>query len=79
MGEISGTLADYTILTSDQVRTEDPLGILKDIEVGLKRTKGEYTIILNRTEAIKYAISIATKDDIIVLPGLGNDLYIEYM
>lgn len=79
MGEISGTLADYTILTCDQVRTEDPMGILKDIEVGLKRTSGEYTIILNRTEAIRYAISIATKDDIIVLPGLGNDLYIEYM
>ena len=79
MGEISGNLADYTILTSDQVRTEDPMGILKDIEVGLKRTNGEYTIILNRTEAIRYAISIATKDDIIVLPGLGNDLYIEYM
>lgn len=79
MGEISGNLADFTILTSDQVRTEDPMGILKDIEVGLKKTKGKYTIILNRTDAIRYAISIATKDDIIVLPGLGNDLYIEYM
>lgn len=79
MGEISGNLADFTILTSDQVRTEDPKKILSDIEVGLKRTNGKYTIILNRTEAIRYAISIATKDDIIVLPGLGSDLYIEYM
>lgn len=79
MGEISGNLADFTILTSDQVRTEDPKKILSDIEVGLKRTKGKYTIILNRTEAIRYALSIATKDDIIVLPGLGSDLYIEYM
>lgn len=79
MGEISGNLADFTILTSDQVRTEDPAKILADIEVGLKRTKGKYTIILNRTEAIRYALSIATKDDIIVLPGLGSDLYIEYM
>lgn len=79
MGEISGKLADYTILTSDQVRTEDPMGILKDIEVGLKKITDQYTIILNRTDAIRYAISIANKDDIIVLPGLGNDLYIEYM
>ena len=79
MGEISGNLADFTILTSDQVRTEDPRKILADIEVGLKRTNGKYTVILNRTDAIRYALSIATKDDIIVLPGLGSDLYIEYM
>lgn len=79
MGEISGKLADLTILTSDQIRTEDPNKILDDIEVGLKKSGGEYVRILNRTEAIKYALSIATPDDIIVLPGLGSDLYIEYM
>ena len=79
MGEISGKLADLTILTSDQVRTEDPNKILDDIEVGLKKSGGKYVRILNRTEAIKYALSIATTDDIIVLPGLGSDLYIEYM
>lgn len=79
MGEISGQLADFTILTSDQVRTENPMSILKDIEVGLKKSGGDYILILNRTEAIRYALSIATKDDIIILPGLGNDLYIEYM
>lgn len=79
MGEISGTLADITVLTSDQVRTEDPNKILDDIEVGLKKSGGEYVRILNRTEAIRYAISIANTDDIIVIPGLGSDLYIEYM
>ena len=79
MGEISGKLADYTILTSDQVRTENPRKILSDIEVGLKKVTDKYTVILNRTEAIRYALSIATKDDIIVLPGLGSDLYIDYM
>ena len=78
MGEISGRLADYTILTSDQVRSEDPEKILREIEVGLKKVTDQYTIILHRTEAIRYAIKMATKDDIIVLPGLGNDLYIEY-
>ena len=79
MGEISGTLADYTILTCDQARTEDPRDIIADIEVGMKKVGGKYTVIVNRTEAIRHAISMATKDDIIVLPGLGSDLYIEYM
>lgn len=79
MGEISGRLADYTILTCDQVRTEDPRKILSEIEVGLKKVTDQYTIILHRTEAIRHAIEMANKDDIIVLPGLGNDLYIEYM
>lgn len=78
MGEISGTLADFTILTSDQVRTEDPEKILREIEAGLKKVTDQYIVILNRTEAIRTAIKMATKDDIIVIPGLGNDLYIEY-
>ena len=79
MGEISGKYADYTILTSDQVRTENPKKILLEIESGLKKVTDQYTIILNRTEAIRHAIKMATKDDVIVLPGLGSDLYIEYM
>ena len=79
MGEISGKYADYTILTSDQVRTENPKKILLEIESGLKKVTDQYTIILNRTEAIRHAIKVATKDDVIVLPGLGSDLYIEYM
>ena len=79
MGEISGKYADYTILTSDQIRTENPRKILADIEVGLKKVTKNYTIILHRTEAIRHAINMATKDDTIVLPGLGSDLYIEYM
>ncbi len=77
MGEISGRLADYTILMSDQVRTEDPLKILQDIEVGVKKSGGDYTIIVDRTEGIRHAIEVATPDDIIVIPGLGHDLYLE--
>ena len=77
MGEISGRLADYTILMSDQVRTEDPLKILKEIEVGIIPTGKPYKIIVDRTEGIKYAIQIAEPGDTIVIPGLGNDLYIE--
>lgn len=77
MGEISGRLADYTILMSDQVRTEDPLKILKEIEVGIIPTGKPYKIIVDRTEGIRYAISIANPGDIIVIPGLGHDLYLE--
>ena len=77
MGEISGRLADFTVLMSDQVRTEDPLKILKEIEVGIIPTGKPYKIIVDRTEGIKYAISIAKPGDIIVIPGLGHDLYLE--
>lgn len=77
MGEISGRLADFTILMSDQVRTEDPLKILKEIEVGIIPTGKPYRIIVDRTEGIRYAISIAEPGDVIVIPGLGNDLYLE--
>jgi len=78
MGEISGRLADYTVLTSDQVRTEEPIKILREIEVGLKKVTDQYSIILNRTEAIRFSLKMANQHDIIVIPGLGNDLYIEY-
>ena len=77
MGEISGRLADFTILMSDQVRTEDPLKILKEIELGIIPTGKPYKIIVDRTEGIRYAISIAEPGDIIVIPGLGHDLYLE--
>ena len=77
MGEISGRLADFTVLMSDQVRTEDPLSILKDIEVGIIKTGKPYKIVVDRTEGIRYAISIANPGDTIVIPGLGHDLYLE--
>jgi len=62
---------------SDQVRTEDPLKILKEIEIGVKKSGGDYTLIVDRTEGIRHAISVATTEDIIVIPGLGHDLYLE--
>lgn len=77
MGEISGRLADFTVLMSDQVRTEDPLKILKEIEVGIIPTGKPYKIVIDRTEGIRYAISIAKPGDMIVIPGLGHDLYLE--
>lgn len=68
MGEISGRLADFTVLMSDQVRTEDPLKILKEIEVGIIPTGKPYKLIVDRTEGIRYAITIAEPGDVIVIP-----------
>ena len=77
MGEISGRIADYTIITSDNPRTEDPEKIVNEIEEGMKKTKGKYTVIVDRVEAIKQAIKIANKRDIIVLAGKGHEPYQE--
>ena len=77
MGEISGKIADYTILTSDNPRTEEPEAILKEIEVGVKKSKGNYEIIVERKEAIRKAVKMANTKDIIVLSGKGHEQYQE--
>ena len=77
MGKISTSIADFTIITSDNPRTEDPDTIVNEIEVGAKKAKGKYKKIVNRTEAIKYAINMASKNDIIVLAGKGHETYQE--
>lgn len=75
MGEIAGRIADFTIITTDNPRNEEPLAICKEIEVGIKQTKGLYKIIENRKEAIKFAMRIAWKSDIIVIAGKGHETY----
>ena len=77
MGEISGRIADFTFITSDNPRTENPEEIVKEIEVGMKKTKGNYKVVVDRTEAIREAIKMATKLDIIVLAGKGHEPYQE--
>ncbi len=79
MGEIGGRMADYSILTSDNPRTEDPYAILASIEEGIKRTKGEYTVIENRRDAIRHALEIGQDGDVIVLAGKGHETYQEVM
>ena len=66
------SVLDYTIITSDNPRTEEPQKIVDQIEEGIKKTKGKYTVIVDRVEAIKHAIEIAGKKDIIVLAGKGQ-------
>ena len=77
MGEVSGRVADYTIITSDNPRTEEPENIVKDIEEGIKKTNGKYECIVDRKEAIKKAIKMANKRDMIVLAGKGHEQYQE--
>ena len=77
MGEISGRIADYTFITSDNPRTEKPEDITAQIEEGIKKTKGKYSVVVDRVEAIKQAIKMANKRDIIVLAGKGHEPYQE--
>lgn len=77
MGEVSGRLADLTVITSDNPRFEDPQEIINDIKTGMARTKGRYVEIVNRKEAIKYCIANGQPGDIILLAGKGHEDYQE--
>ena len=77
MGEVSGKIADYTIITTDNPRTEEPSEIMQEIEEGIKKTNGKYTCIEKRKEAIKEAILMAKRPDIVVLAGKGHETYQE--
>jgi len=73
MGEVAGRLADYTIITTDNPRTEKPEEIVLQIEEGIKKTKGKYEVILNRKEAIKKALELEGKRDLVILAGKGHE------
>lgn len=77
MGEVSGRLADLTIITSDNPRFEEPQDIIDDIKKGMEKTKGRYVEIIDRKEAIAYAIHNGEPGDIIVLAGKGHENYQE--
>ena len=77
MGEVSGNIADLTIITSDNPRFEEPQAIIDDIKTGINKTSGKYVEIIDRKEAIAYAIANAKKGDVIVLAGKGHEDYQE--
>jgi UDP-N-acetylmuramoyl-L-alanyl-D-glutamate--2,6-diaminopimelate ligase len=77
MGEVSGRLADLTVITSDNPRFEEPLDIIADIKTGIEKTKGSYVEIPDRKEAIRYVIQNAEPGDLIVLAGKGHEDYQE--
>lgn len=77
MGEVSGRLADLTIITSDNPRFEEPLDIIADIRTGIEKTDGKYVEIPDRKEAIAWAIHHGQPGDVIVLAGKGHEDYQE--
>ena len=77
MGEIGVKLSDIAIITSDNPRTEDPSVIIEHIVAGVKPEFGMYKVVEDRRKAIRYAMDIAEKDDIIILAGKGHETYQE--
>ena len=77
MGEVAGRLSDFTIITSDNPRFEEPQAIIDDIIIGMEKTDGSYIAICDRKEAIKYAIEHGRPGDVIILAGKGHETYQE--
>lgn len=77
MGTIAGRLADYSILTSDNPRNEEPMAIIRSIEEGIKKTEAPYEIIEDRKAAISRALDLALDGDVIILAGKGHETYQE--
>ncbi|MGO5029316.1 UDP-N-acetylmuramoyl-L-alanyl-D-glutamate--2,6-diaminopimelate ligase [Candidatus Agathobaculum pullicola] len=77
MGKIAAELADFCVVTSDNPRTEDPKAIIDDILEGMQGTKTPMQVIVDRPEAIHWALAHAKKDDVIVLMGKGHETYQE--
>lgn len=76
MGKVAAMLSDFVIITSDNPRTEDPIKIIDDIEIGIKESKTKnYIKIPDRKKAIRYAIEIAEKNDIVLIAGKGHEEY----
>ena len=79
MGRISGKLADFTILTSDNPRFEDENAIIAEIERGVRSITHEYIAIRDRAEAIEYAVQIANAGDYLLIAGKGAEEFQERM
>ncbi len=79
MGEIAGNLSDFSIITTDNPRFEEPYSIIKQVEEGIKNTKGKYIIIQNRYLATAYAIKMLKEGDVLCVAGKGAEKYQEIM
>ena len=75
MGEVSGNLSDYTVITSDNPRKEEPMAIIDNIETGMKKTSGKYEIEPDRATAIKLSIAMAKPGDTVLIAGKGHEDY----
>lgn len=77
MGEVSGRLSDLSVVTADNSRFEDVMDIIDDILIGMKKTDGNYVVIPDRKEAMRYCIENAQDGDIVVFAGKGHEDYQE--
>ncbi|MGC7879614.1 glutamate ligase domain-containing protein, partial [Desulforudis sp. 1190] len=75
MGAVSARHADFSVITSDNPRTEDPLAIIAEIEPGVRSAGGSYTVVPDRREAIRSALQMAKNGDIVVIAGKGHETY----
>jgi len=75
MGAIAVEHSDFAVITSDNPRTEEPSAIIDDILKGIEQAKAPYNVIINRREAINWALENAQQDDILILAGKGHETY----
>jgi UDP-N-acetylmuramoyl-L-alanyl-D-glutamate--2,6-diaminopimelate ligase len=79
MGKAACKLSDYTVITSDNPRFEKPEDIIEDIVQGAKQTQGKFVCIPDRQQAIRHALSVSQKKDIVLIAGKGDEPYQEIM
>ena len=77
MGETAGKYADFSIITTDNPRYEEPEKIIEDIIIGMNKTEGSYVVIPDRRTAVRYAIEKRIPGDMIVIAGKGHETYQE--
>ncbi len=75
MAQMAVRYSDFTVLTSDNPRTEDPEKILDDMEQGVRAFPDKYTRLVSRTDGIRHAICMAQEDDVILIAGKGHETY----
>ncbi len=75
MGEVAARYSDYAVITSDNPRSEDPISILEQVEVGVKVAHTPYTKIEDRKQAIYHALKMAQADDVVLIAGKGHENY----
>ena len=79
MGRISGEFADFTVITSDNPRYEEPMDIIRQIEEGILQKNKNYVLVQDRTEGIRYALNLAKKGDVVLVAGKGSEKYQEIL
>ena len=77
MGEAVAKYSDYSIVTSDNPRSEEPETIIKEILPGIDKLSAAYEVVLNRKEAIARAIGMAETGDLVLIAGKGHETYQE--